>query len=136
MSQSTWDGATVAPRRRALPLSEEDRAELTDFLASVANSTLKVKILRLFLSDPGLCLSSPSLAERVGASIFEIRRAAQQLADEGALNYCPHFAFSDLCHLSLSRLPQPVQSQLKVLITALRCEPDLVWGYFDNENSA
>ena len=133
MSYPTSDALAVALPQSVAPLSEENRAELAGFLVTVANSTLKVKILRLFLSDSGLCLSSSALADRVGDSVFDTRRAIQQLADSNALNYCPHFAFTDLCHLSLPRLPQPVQRQLRLLIAALRLQPQWVWDYLASE---
>jgi len=103
-------------------------------LDDVANSRLKVKILGLFLSDPGLCLSSDRLALRMGEQTPDTQRAARQLGQAGAFHYCPQFAFVDLCSLSLSYLSPATQLQLGLLRFALRHEPEWVWGHFDAPN--
>lgn len=110
---------------------DHSQEQLQDFLEAVANTPLKVKILQLFLSDPGLCLSSSVLADRIEQPPFETRQAVQQLNRAGALNYSPHFAFTDLCSLSISRLPEAMRQQLCLFQVALRRQPETVWGYFN-----
>lgn len=104
---------------------------LHDFLCDTVNSRLKVKILGVFLSDSGVCLSSERLASRLGEQPLDTLRAARQLGQSGALHYCPQFAFADLCSFSLSYLAPATQLQLSLLRFALRHEPEWVWGHFD-----
>lgn len=110
---------------------EGSRALLDGFLAEVANTRLHVQVLALFLNDPGLCLSSESLAKRLDAPILETQNVARQLSENGALHYCPQFAFADLCSLSLPFLTPAVRLQLGLLRLALRHEPDFVWHRFE-----
>lgn len=115
---------------------EGSRPLLNAFLTDVANTRLKVQILSLFLSDSGLCLSSDSLARRLDAPVLDAQNAARQLSDDGALNYCPQFAFADLCSLSLPFLSPAMRLQLGLLRFALRHEPDCVWNRFDAHHIA
>jgi len=113
---------------------EGSRALLENFLNDVANSRLKVKILGVFLSDSGLCLSSERLAVRLGETPPDTRLAVRQLGIERVLHYCPQFAFADLCTLSLPSLAPTAQLQLGLLRFALRHEPEWVWRRFDAPN--
>ena len=115
---------------------EGSRALLAGFLAEVANTRLKVQILALFLHDPGLCLSSESLAKRLGAPVLETQSAARGLSENGALHYCPQFAFADLCSLSLPFLTPATRLQLGLLRFSLRHEPDFVWHRFETGQTA
>lgn len=116
--------------------SEGSRALLDGFLSHVANTRLEVQILALFLSDTGACLSSESLAKRLGAPVLETQNAARQLSEDGALHYCPQFAFADLCSLSLPFLLPAMRLQLGLLHFALRHEPDFVWNRFETNQTA
>lgn len=115
---------------------EGSRALLDSFLAHVANMRLKVQILALFLSDTGLCLSSESLAKRLNEPVLETQNAARELCEDGVLHYCPHFAFADLCSLSLPFLLPAMRLQLGLLRFALRHEPEWVWNHFEARQSA
>lgn len=110
---------------------EGSRTLLDGFLAEVADTRLKVQVLALFLNDSGLCLSSESLAKRLGAPVLETQSAARQLSENGALHYCLQFAFADLCSLSLLFLTPATRLQLGLLRFALRHEPDFVWHRFE-----
>lgn len=109
---------------------EGSRALLDSFLSDVANTRLKVKILSLFLCESGLCVSSVALARRLGEPVLDTQSAAKKLGDDGALHYCPQFAYADLCSLSLPFLTPPVRLQLGLLRFALRHEPNWVWNHF------
>lgn len=109
------------------------RALLDGFLTDVANTPLRVKILALFLGDSGLCLPSEALARRLGEPIRDVQKAAQQLSNDGALHYCPQFAFADLCSLSLPFLSPAMRLQLDLLRFVLRHEPNWVWDRFEGD---
>jgi hypothetical protein len=112
---------------------EGSRELLQAFLSDIANTRLKVKILALFLNESALCLSSVSLAQRLNEPALETQDAAQKLSEDGALHYCPQFAYADLCSLSLTFLSPAMRLQLSLLRFALRHEPDWVWNHFETQ---
>ncbi|HEX8551266.1 MAG TPA: hypothetical protein VF681_06875 [Abditibacteriaceae bacterium] len=109
--------------------------DLRSFLRDVANSPLKVRILQLFLTQSGVCISSVQLAERIGSDSAEVRVALQELNHEGALMFCPHFGHSDLCLMNGRYQTDGMKRNLQLLLGALREKPESVWMHLKNIDS-
>ena len=106
-------------------------AALDNFLASVANTALKVRVLQFFSKQPGVCLSSAQLAERIRANSDEVKSALQELNDDGALTFCPHFGYGDLCLMNPNYHTTMMKRDIKLLLHALKARPEQIWQHFE-----
>lgn len=97
-------------------------------LREVADSSLKVRVLELFLTHPGLSLSTFQLAFRLNISTFQAQQAVAQLAAMNALSYHSVFGYSDQCTLDESLLSDEMACGQIALLDALRHTPELIWN--------
>ncbi|BCM93961.1 hypothetical protein IAD21_05856 [Abditibacteriota bacterium] len=114
---------------------EAGRATLRDFIHMVANTSLKIKVLSIFLYDPYLCLSSEYVAHQLGDNASDVQRSARELHAAGAFHYCETFGYADLCSLSFQRHTPAIQHCLCLLRLALRLEPEFVWAEVGDSDS-
>lgn len=104
-------------------LSDGMRGHLEAFLRTVANSALKVRVLEFFLAQPGVCVGTGQLAERLRVDHQEVRDAVQELGWQGALTFCPYFGRGDLCLMNPQYQTEQMKRDLNILMLALRHAP-------------
>ena len=103
---------------------EAMRLDLQLFLTNVANSPLKIRVLQFFLAQPGACVGTAQLAERLGLPHQHLRDAVQELGWQGAITFCPYFGHGDLCLMNAKYQSETMKRDLNIFQLAMRHAPE------------